>query len=314
MTLSHLMLLGAIAILSAESATGFDKPECAARVHVHRSLSSFNDAAGIPGVAITFDDQEAETDLSGRTICGVRFDKVNAALIVVRGDETVTTEGFTNVASPSEFTLKSTSGSQLLSPGGNRLEPGPNAVIEDDDIIMTFDPPVAAFGFDHISQSADGNSFTHIEVFDAAGTLLHSGTVEIGPMWEGKRISSLEPFAEEHPGAPGEIVTADFWGIVSTQANIARIRIDERDDNNICPDSNIGLDTLRFAPAPCGLVGDVNGDGAVDRTDLNLVRSDLGKNSMSRDGDNFRWNPADLDRNGAVDANDLATVLDRFGP
>jgi hypothetical protein len=299
------------AVPLAISAHGSSDSESAAAINTFRSIAKFNEAAGNPPVAVTFDDLDSGTDISGRAMCGVRFTKVNTALMVVRGDETVVADGFANVSNPAEFILKATSGAQLLSPGGGQLAPGPNAAIEDDDIILTFDPPVVCMGFDHISQAADGNSYTHVEVFDPEGALLYSGTVEIGPMWEHKRISSLEPADEEHPGG---IITADFWGIVSSQMNFARIRIDERDDDNVNADCNIGVDTLRFAPASCGLAGDVNGDNRVDRADLNLVRNDLGASSVTIDHGNVRWNPADINHDGVVKEDDLTIVLDRMGP
>ena len=43
----------------------------------------------------------------------------------------------------------------------------------------SFGEPVSAFGFDHLSQSADGYSFTSIQVFDPSNVLLFSGTVPI---------------------------------------------------------------------------------------------------------------------------------------
>jgi hypothetical protein len=299
----------AASIVGASSAIDDPHGTPAIAVKVFRSLDEFNASGGRPPVAITFDDVAPGDIINGKSIGGVRFAAVQAQLQVVRGDETFTSAGYQAPVKPGAPSLACTTGAQLLSPGGEELAPGPRPDLEDDDVIMTFDPPVAAFGFDHISQLADGNSYTHIEVFDAGGKELYSGTVEIGPVWSEKRHSFEQP-KEVHPGG---IVTADFWGIVSISANIARIVIDERDDDNVNADSNIGIDTIRCAPARCALAADVNGDGAVDRTDLSLLRADLGRASLTIEHDSFRWNPSDIDRDGTVDTNDLARLLEAIG-
>jgi hypothetical protein len=57
------------------------------------------------------------------------------------------------------------------------------------------------------------------------------------------------------------------------------------------------------------LVGDVNGDGVVDMTDIALVAAAFGSNPASPN-----WNPyADINHDGVVDILDVALVASNFG-
>jgi hypothetical protein len=154
-------------------------------------------------------------------------------LIVVDGNATVTPAGFSGAPNPATNKLFPTSGANVLSPGGLTLGPGPDSAIENDDLELVFVPPLAAFGFNHLSQSADGFGFTSAHVFNQSNTLIFSGPVPISNMGGG--------------GAPG---AADFWGVIGTGGDlIRRIVIDEADGNAEFPDANIGFDTFRFTPA-----------------------------------------------------------------
>jgi len=204
-----------------------------------QDLSGFNAAAGNPPVAIDFDSIAPGTDITGTTIDGVTFTGPGAPLIVVRGADTYTPDGFNGVIDASTNKLIPTSGENVLSPGGIVLGPGPDPAIESDDLTLDFATPTSAFGFDHLSQSADGFSFTQISVFDDLDNLLYSGIVPIS------NVGGLGG------GAPAG---DDFWGIASTSANIKRIVVDEMDDNNQYPDSNIGYDTIRIARPTTGAV------------------------------------------------------------
>ena len=119
----------------------------------------------------------------------------------------------------------------MLSPGGTTLGPGPDPAIEDDGVNIILDKAVSAFGLDHLSQSADGFSFTTVSVFD-------DGDVQL--------FSEIVPISGAGGGAPGG---ADFWGIVSDSANIKRVQFTEGDGDATFPDNNIGFDTLRFGTA-----------------------------------------------------------------
>ncbi len=208
---------------------------------VNGGLAGFNTMAGNPPIAIDFDGITPGTDITGSTIAGVQFLGPNAPLQVVRGADTFTPGGFSGTPNPSTNRLLPTSGQNVLSPGGTMLGPGPNTSIEDDDLTLVFSNPLAAFGFDHLSQSADGFSFTGVQVFNLSNSLLFSGTINISNFGGG--------------GAPGG---ADFWGVVATGSDlIGRIIINEQDGNSTFPDSNIGFDSFRFAgqviPEPSSL-------------------------------------------------------------
>jgi|GEM_PF-2890024 len=193
-----------------------------------QDLAGFNLAAGNPPIIIDFDDIPAGTDISNTTIRGIHFMRVQAPLVVVRGRDTYTPPGFDGVRNADLNRLYPTTGENVLSPGGVVLGPGPNPAIEGDSIILIFDPPVQAFGYDHLSQSADGHSLVYISVYSEAGDLLYSAMIP---------ISSID-------GGSGG---ADFWGIVSNTANIKRIEIVDTDDNWVYPDCNIGFDTFRLS-------------------------------------------------------------------
>lgn len=218
-----------------------------------QDLAGFNAAAGNPPVSISFDDIAAGTDITGSTIAGVTLQGPGAPLIVAVGNDTVTPGGFSGVIDAATNKLFPTGGTNVLSPGGLTLGPA-NPTVENDDLTLVFSSPVSAFGFDHLSQSADGFSFTGIQVFDVNNVSLFAGTVPIS------NIGGIGG------GAPGG---ADFWGIVSTQANIARIVIDEQDGDSAFPDANIGFDTFRYvAPtAPSAAIPEP-GAGALAVTGL----------------------------------------------
>ncbi len=192
-------------------------------------LAGFNAEAGSPPVSVDFDAIAIGTNLTGTTFSGIEFGGPGAPLIVVDGASTFTPPGaFSGTINESTNRLLPTTGLNVLSPGGNTLGAGPDTAIENDDLTLTFLTPVSAFGFDHISQSQDGFSFTAITVFDVNNVVLFGGTVSVtGP----------------GGGAPGG---ADFWGIVSTTSNISRIEINEQDSDSTFPDANIGFDTFRF--------------------------------------------------------------------
>ncbi|MBP8304031.1 MAG: hypothetical protein KBE04_07890 [Phycisphaerae bacterium] len=201
------------------------------------SLAAFNTDAGSPPVAIDFDGMAAGTDITGLTFAGVTFTLGNlpspsAPLIVVRGADTFTPDGFFSVSNPDTNKLFATSGQNVLSPGGTQLAPGSDPLLENDDLRLTFAAPVSAFGFDLLFQSRDSISSTNVALYGPAGELVYSSDVPGGPGLG---------------GVPGESL---FVGFLSSSANIASLVVDEQDDNAMFPDSNIGYDTFRlFVPA-----------------------------------------------------------------
>lgn len=221
-------------------------PPGAGGVSFFDNLAAFNTAASSPPIAIDFESITPGTDITGTTISGVTFDLGNqpapsAPLIVVHGDDTFTPEGFTfpGLQLPlSSYKLFPTSGQNVLSPGGTTLGPGP-ATVENDDLKLTFAPPVSAVGFDILFQSLDATSFVGIRVVDAAGRELFSNP-DIAIAGD-VRAQCHDP--QERCGAAGG---AQFVGFVSNTANIAQIVIDDFDSGPGNPDANIGFDTFRF--------------------------------------------------------------------
>jgi len=215
-----------------------------------KNKPGFIAAAPAAGVRANFDGIATGTNIANQIIGGMKFIQTGAPLIVVRGADTETSGAFTGAPNPASNQLLPTSGENVLSPGGTHLGPGPDPSTEDDSLTIIFDPPVRAFGFDHISQSADGFSFTSIAVKNGTGNSLFVGSVAISTLGGG--------------GAPAG---ADFWGIVSSQADIASVVITEGDNNSQFPDCNIGYDTI-LTDGSAACAGDLNNDGFVDDADF----------------------------------------------
>lgn len=197
------------------------------------SLDAFNALAGSPPVMVCFDHYAPGTDLTDQVISGVRFSAPGlgapaAPLVVVRSSETETPPDYGN---PLIHRLLSTSGEMLLSPGGNLLGPGPNGIVENDDLQMTFEKPVSAVGFDIAFQSYDCCSYTRVSVLSPSGETLFS----------------VDPLPLPSGIGNGFTNATVFVGFVSESENIAQVVIDEYDDNANPPDSNIGFDSIRFA-------------------------------------------------------------------
>lgn len=208
-------------------------PRASAVTIYAQNLAGFNAASGNAPIAINFDTIASGTNLGGQTIAGLKFIQTGSPLLVVSSTQTVGV--YAGAPNPATNFLPPTTGQHVLSPGGSNLAPGPDPDIEWDSLTLEFDTPTRAFGFDHLSQSADGYSFTSIAVYDSSNLLLYSNFLPISNLGYGG-------------GSPGG---ADFWGIVSESANIKRIVITESDGNDQFPDNNIGFDTFRFtAPAP----------------------------------------------------------------
>jgi hypothetical protein len=206
-------------------------PVSASVMEFPEDLAGFSAAAKTSAVAVTFDDITANTDIGGHTIGGATFVAVGSPLMVVDEGATGTVGDYHNPFD-ADNRLIATSGSQVVSPGGPALPPGPDVGTENDDLQITFATPVGYFGLDHLSQQDDGSAYTRIEVEDAQGQNLFEGNMTIALL---------------QPGDDGVVPGgSDFWGIVSDSNNIAKVIFNEFDENNNAPDNNIGYDTLRF--------------------------------------------------------------------
>jgi len=201
------------------------QPSAAVITPYIEDLAGFNTAAGSPPVVVDFDLVAKGTDISGTTLNGITFDGPGAPLIVIDAADSFSPPGF-SWSTPANK-LIATSGINVLSPGGVELAPGPNDLLENDDLIMTFADPVNAAGFDLLYQSKDGASYVGITLFDSGNNVLYSnGLIPVTP-------------------APGSTGGPEFIGFVSDSVNIKKITIDDMDGNADNPDSNIGFDTIR---------------------------------------------------------------------
>lgn len=187
-------------------------------------------------IVVDFDAIAAGTDITGQTLSGITFQLGNvpapsAPLIVVRGADTYTTEGYRGIITGNlpYNKLIPTSGEHVLSPGGVELRPGQNHPYENDDLQIIFEAPVSAVGFDLLLQSQDCCSYADIKVYDAAGTQLYS--------------AGIPTFGYGGGGEPGGDV---FIGFVSASKNIARIVINDFDNDDLYADANIGFDSFRL--------------------------------------------------------------------
>jgi hypothetical protein len=196
--------------------------------NTNSGFSGFESATGNLTIGISFDDIAAGTNISGTTINGIKFDSNTAPLFVVKGTDTYTPAGvFSGTVDISTNKLFATSGANVLSPGGIVLGPGPNDPIENDGLILTFSTPAMAFGFDHLSQSADGLGYTYVYVYTQSGLSINGINI---------------PIHGSSGGAPGG---ADFWGVTTTNDDkITKIVITEIDNNATYPDCNIGYDSF----------------------------------------------------------------------
>ena len=196
-----------------------------------QDVGGFTAAAKSTSVAVNFDDIAAGTDIGGQTIGGATFTAVGSPLMVVAAGSTNTSGAYQG---PFDSTnrLIATSGANVVSPGGSNLPPGPDVNTENDDLQITFAQAVGYFGFDHLSQSDDGKAYSRIGFYDAQGTLLLQRDMKI----------ALLPAGGDGV-VPGGV---DFFGVVSDSNNIAKVIVNERDDNANVPDNNIGYDSLRF--------------------------------------------------------------------
>jgi hypothetical protein len=223
--------------------TSQPRPAAASPVEVRDffgDLAGFSVASSGAPVRVDFDDVRSGTDITGRVLGGAQFSPgpgEAAAPIVVPAADTFTPPGFENSVpfDPADNTLPATSRAKVLSPGGARLSPGPDPLVENDDLVVSFRRPVSAVGFDVLFQSRDCCSFVSIDLIDPSDAVLaHYDPIPTG-----------EP--ENMATGPGGAV---FVGFTASAPRIAKLVIDEYDDNNIFPDANIGFDTFRYTTHP----------------------------------------------------------------
>ena len=184
------------------------------------------------------------------------FPAGGAPLFVVTSASTTTSGSATTpggggtwiMAFPGEYTpatnfLAATSGSKILSPGGSPLLPGLNPAAEQDGVRFMFcTGGVYAVAFDILFQSLDAVSFLSIQVYDTGGFSIWSSA--------GFILTGVPTCPPAYPGAISDIPCGGaplgevFFGICSTTP-IGWIDVNEMDDDEVNPDSNVGYDTIR---------------------------------------------------------------------
>ncbi len=217
-------------VIAASLFTG--PPAQAAVTLTTNDLAAFLQAGGAP-VLVTFDRDKPGSLFSAESTGGLTVTAPEGAarLVVVRADDT-----FTPVApgAPPDLVhkLPSTSGDNVLSPGGPELRLADPA-FDDDRITLTFDPPVSAVGFDVVYQSFDSVQGIAVTVLAADGTVLATD--------DGIPEGATNP--ADAPGGSG------FVGFIADAAEIASVTIVDGDGDAVFTDGNIGLDTIRVDPA-----------------------------------------------------------------
>lgn len=196
-------------------------------------LAGFNAAAGNPPIAISFDSLSG--DLAGTTISGVTFSSPDGnTLEAVAGVDTLLNQAlYTGTLNPMiDYKLIPTSGRNVLSPGGTDLAPGPS-LKQRDSLKLAFVTPLKFFGLDVLFPSYDSTPFLQVTVFDS-----------------GNNVLLTESFPVPGAGGAGSGPASVFYGLASTNFDIASIIFTETDDNNDNPDANIGFDTFRYTAIP----------------------------------------------------------------
>lgn len=234
--------------LVASLAVGFTAKHAKAGLSAFpQDVAGFTAATGSSAVQVDFESSAVGSSVSGQTIGGATFSMLGADPLVVDAGSTTTVPGYNKKFSAANRLLAS-SGNHVLSPGGTTLGPGPNPSNEDDSLRIDFVNPVSSFGFDLLSQRADGFGFVNAEVLDANGQQLFAGDIPISALTAG-----------EDGIIPGG---ADFWGIVSDSNNIKTVILRETDSDDQNADNNVGYDSFRFAtsstaaiPLPAAVAG-----------------------------------------------------------
>ena len=178
-----------------------------------------------------------------------------AALSVLGGGTSTPTTGWIGTGVPwalstTGYHLLPTTGACFISPGGASLVPGPAPAIENDDLEVTFSPPVYGVGFDLLFQSIDSGSFIGVTVYSPSNAVLYSNGFIPTP--------ACPPTYD--PGCGGNPSGSMFVGFCSSPSGggsgfqpIGRIVVDDFDSDSTFPDSNIGFDTFRIRAASGGM-------------------------------------------------------------
>lgn len=178
---------------------------------------------------VDFEGLPPPVDITGTSVLGVEFQQLSLGC-GASGYRCGSLASAPLIVTASNPSLPATSGSNLLSPGGGTLSCA-DPIHENDDLTLVFANPTRAFGLDVIFDQADGSSYLGFRVLNSAGAILYENSYVPSP----------------GGGGPG----TQFIGFVSDSFDIARVEIDEYDEDCVNPDANVGYDTLVFVPLSC---------------------------------------------------------------
>ena len=188
------------------------------------------DLGGAHTGEVTFDDLAPWTDVEGQTVDGVYFKTPWLGCDPYGGSTyrcgTQTSAPLTVITGITG--MPATTGANLLSPGGTDIAACSDPSLDNDDLVLHFMEPVSAVGLDVILQ-IDGGSNLGVRVLGSSGNILYDEPdVQI--------VMPITPYTGVR-----------FIGFISDTEDIARVEIDEYDEECTGYDAHVGYDSIVYA-------------------------------------------------------------------
>ena len=188
------------------------------------------DLGGAHTGEVTFDDLAPWTDVEGQTVDGIYFKTPWLGCDPYGGSTyrcgTQTSAPLTVITGITG--MPATTGANLLSPGGTDIAACSDPSLDNDDLVLHFMEPVSAVGLDVILQ-IDGGSNLGVRVLGSSGNILYDEPdVQI--------VMPITPYTGVR-----------FIGFISDTEDIARVEIDEYDEECTGYDAHVGYDSIVYA-------------------------------------------------------------------
>ena len=188
------------------------------------------DLGGAHTGEVTFDDLAPWTDVEGQTVDGIYFKTPWLGCDPYGGSAyrcgTQTSAPLTVITGITG--MPATTGVNLLSPGGTDIAACSDPSLDNDDLVLHFMEPVSAVGLDVILQ-IDGGSNLGVRVLGSSGNILYDEPdVQI--------VMPITPYTGVR-----------FIGFISDTEDIARVEIDEYDEECTGYDAHVGYDSIVYA-------------------------------------------------------------------
>ena len=188
------------------------------------------DLGGAHTGEVTFDDLAPWTDVEGQTVDGIYFKTPWLGCDPYGGSTyrcgTQTSAPLTVITGITG--MPATTGANLLSPGGTDIAACSDPSLDNDDLVIHFMEPVSAVGLDVILQ-IDGGSNLGVRVLGSSGNILYDEPdVQI--------VMPITPYTGVR-----------FIGFISDTEDIARVEIDEYDEECTGYDAHVGYDSIVYA-------------------------------------------------------------------